>query len=219
MSASTDDRNKDIISKSDKSQSHQRSRRAFCGEFHVEEVSVWKWGHTHRFSRLYHTTWRLRLSAKNNIKIKTFYTELTYCVEWGSESLCLSHPYLSLSLIRDGQLKPFRATVWSILSQDLPKESEWKRGLYLWSHSFSVPGERAAIERFVLTFHAGLSSCYIALWHGVVWLWVMRGWRGMDRVSSWERGVWDLSGSATAGSSITEGRRRPQEGGNLNNAA
>ncbi len=104
------------------------------------------------------------------------------CVERGDESLSLSlsYPYLLLSLIRDGQLKPFRATVWSIPCLDLPKESERKRGLYLWSHSFSVPGERAAIERFVLTFHAGLSSCFIALWHSVVWLWVMRGWRGTD---------------------------------------
>ncbi len=106
-------------------------------------------------------------------------------MRWGSvwseeTSLSLSYPYLLLSLIKDGQLKPFRATVWSIPCLDLPKESERKRGLYLWSHSFSVPGERAAIERFVLTFHAGLSSCFIALWHSVVWLWVMRGWRGTD---------------------------------------
>jgi len=175
--------------------------------------------HAQIFSCLFYTTWRLRLSAKNNIKIKTLHWINMLCGVRKQVSLYLSHPYLSLSLIRDGQLKPFRATVWSILSQDLPKESERKRGLYLWSHSFSVPGERAAIERFVLTFHAGLSSCFIALWHCVVWLWVMRGWRGMDRVSGWERGVWDLSGSATAGSSITEGRRRPQEGGNLNNTA
>lgn len=148
-------------------------------------------------------------------------SKMRKCVERGGESLSvsLSHPYLLLSLIRDGQLKPFRATAWSIPSKDLPKESERKRGLYLWSHSFSVPRERAAIERFVLTFHAGLSSCFIALWHGVVWLWVMRGWRGMDRVSGWERGVWDLSGSAAAGSSITARRRRPQEGSNLKNAS
>lgn len=43
VSASTYDRNTDIICRSDKSQSHQRSQRAFCAEsFHVEDVPVWK---------------------------------------------------------------------------------------------------------------------------------------------------------------------------------